>query len=71
MAMTKEDVANAVRAWCTAWQTRDLPTISAMEAWAVGFGFRPFTRRDHVANARTEARARQLERFFDQQASYS
>jgi ketosteroid isomerase-like protein len=71
MAMTKEDVANAVRAWCTAWQTRDLPTISAMEARAVGFGFRPFTRRDHAANARAEARARQLERFFAQKTSYS
>ena len=71
MAMTKEDVAEAVRAWCTAWQTRDLQTINAMEARAVGFGFRPFTRRDHVANARAEARERQLERFFNQKASYS
>lgn len=71
MAMTKEDVAEAVRAWCTAWQTRDLQTIGAMEARAVGFGFRPFTRRDHVANARAEARERPLERFFNQKASYS
>ena len=71
MAMTKEDVAEAVRAWCTAWQTRDMQTIIAMEARAVGFGFRPFTRRDHIANARAEARERQLERFFNQKESYS
>jgi ketosteroid isomerase-like protein len=67
MAMTKEDVTDAVRAWCTAWHTRDMPTIRAMEARAVGFGFRPFTRRDHLANAGE----RQLERFFTQKASYS
>ena len=42
MAMTKEDVAAAVRAWCHAWHTRDVQTILAMEARAVGFGFRPF-----------------------------
>jgi hypothetical protein len=36
MAMTKDEVADAVRAWCIAWQTRDLQTISAMEARAVG-----------------------------------
>jgi ketosteroid isomerase-like protein len=71
MAMTKEDVAEAVRAWCTAWQTRDMQTIIAMEARAGGFGFRPFTRRDHIANARGEARERQLERFFNQKESYS
>ena len=67
MAMTKEDVAEAVRAWCTAWHTRDMQTIMAMEARAVGFGFRPFTRRDHRANAGD----RQLERFFNQKESYS
>jgi ketosteroid isomerase-like protein len=71
MAMTKEDVAEAVRAWCTAWHTRDMETIMAMEARAVGFGFRPFTRRDHLANARGEARERPLERFFNQKESYS
>jgi hypothetical protein len=64
MAMTKEDVAAAVQAWCTAWHTRDMETIMAMEARAVGFGFRPFTRRDHLANARQEGRDRPLERFF-------
>ena len=63
MAMTKEDVAEAVRAWCHAWHTRDVQTILAMEARAVGFGFRPFVGRDHVA--RGEAQDRQeLERFF-------
>jgi ketosteroid isomerase-like protein len=71
MAMTQEDVAEAVRAWCTAWHTRDMQTIMAMEARAVGFGFRPFTRRDHRANARAEAGERQLERFFNQKESYS
>ena len=48
-----------------------MQTIIAMEARAVGFGFRPFTRRDHLANARGEARERQLERFFNQKELYS
>ena len=41
MSITKEDVADAVRQWCTAWHTRDIPTILAMEAQAGGYGFRP------------------------------
>ena len=49
MAITPEDVADAVRQWCTAWHTRDIPTILAMEAQAGGFGFRRVDRRDHVA----------------------
>src|SRR5262245_11808737 len=70
MAMSKEDVAEAVRAWCHAWHTRDIQTILALEARAVGFGFRPFVWRDHVA--RGEAQDRQaLERFFGQVDSYS
>ena len=48
-----------------------MQTIMAMEVRAVGFGFRPFTRRDHIANARAEGRDRPLERFFNQKASYS
>jgi ketosteroid isomerase-like protein len=69
MAMTKADVAEAVRAWCTAWHTRDIPTILAMEAQAGGYGFRPLARRDHAA--RGEADARQiLERFFSRMVSY-
>jgi hypothetical protein len=48
MGLTKEDVADAVRAWCHAWHTRDVQTILAMEARAVGFGFRSFVWRDHV-----------------------
>jgi ketosteroid isomerase-like protein len=65
MAMTKEDVADAVRAWCRAWHTHDIPTILAMEGRAVGFGFRPWAWRDHVA--RGEAHDRQaMERFFGQ-----
>jgi ketosteroid isomerase-like protein len=71
MAMTKEDVADAVRAWGQAWHTRDMQTITVMEAQAVGFGFRPFAWRDHIANARHEARDRLLERFFSQKESYS
>jgi ketosteroid isomerase-like protein len=71
MAITTADVAEAVRAWCTAWHTRDMDTITAMEARAVGFGFRPLVRRDHLANARQEGRDRQLERFFAQKVSYS
>ena len=31
MAMTKEEVAEAVRAWCTAWHTQDIQTILAMD----------------------------------------
>ena len=69
MPITSEDVADAVRQWCTAWYTRDIPTILAMEAQAGGFGFRPLARRDHAA--RREADARQtLERFFSRMVSY-
>jgi ketosteroid isomerase-like protein len=68
-SMTKEDVADAVRAWCAAWHTRDIPTILAMEAQAGGFGFRPLVRRDHVA--RGEENYRQtLERFFGRMDDY-
>ena len=38
MSITKEDVADAVRQWCSAWHTRDIPTILAMGAQAGGFG---------------------------------
>jgi ketosteroid isomerase-like protein len=69
MAMTKEEVAEAVRAWCRAWHTQDIPTILAMEGRAVGFGFRPWAWRDHVA--RGEAHDRQaMERFFGQKVYY-
>jgi ketosteroid isomerase-like protein len=71
MAMTKEDVAAAVRAWCTAWHTRDMQTIMGMEARAVGFGFRPLAWRDHLGNTYTEGRDRSLEQFFGQKVSYS
>ena len=70
MALTKEEVAEAVRAWCHAWHTRDVQSILAMEARAVGFGFRPCVWRDHVT--RGEAQDRQaLERFFGQLEVYS
>jgi ketosteroid isomerase-like protein len=70
MAMTKEDVAEAVRAWCHAWHTRDVQTILAMEARAVGFGFRPCVWRDHVARGAVQDR-QALERFFGQLEAYS
>ena len=38
MSITKEDVADAVRQWCSAWHTRDIPTILAMGAQEGGFG---------------------------------
>jgi ketosteroid isomerase-like protein len=70
MAMTKEEVAVAVRAWCQAWHTRDIETLLVMEAPSFGFGFRPFTPRDHVAEGQTGQRER-LERFFGRMDSYS
>ena len=36
MAMTKEEVAEAVRAWCKAWHTRDIETLLVMEAPSFG-----------------------------------
>jgi ketosteroid isomerase-like protein len=69
MAITKEEVAEAARAWCRAWDTHDIKTILAMEARAGGFGFRQLARRDHVAIG--EQRYGQiLERFFDQMEYY-
>jgi ketosteroid isomerase-like protein len=70
MAITKEAVATAVRAWCQAWHTQDIQTILAMEAQAVGFGFRPLAWRDHTARGETHDQ-HVLERFFGQKVSYS
>jgi ketosteroid isomerase-like protein len=69
MALTKEEVAEAVRAWCAAWHTRDLQTIIAMEAQAGGFGFRDLARRDHAMQGE-EARAQVLERSFGRMDNY-
>jgi hypothetical protein len=70
MAITKEDVADAVRAWFQVWHTRDIETILAMEARAVGFGFRPWAWRDY--GARGEGYYRQaMERFSGQKEAYS
>ena len=69
MAITKEEVAEAVRAWCTAWHTRDIQTIIAMEAQAGGFGFRALARRDHAVQGEG-ARVQVLERFFGQMDAY-
>ena len=70
MAITKEEVAEAVRAWCHAWHTGDIETLLAMEAPSFGFGFRPFTPRDHVARGQADQRER-LGRFFGRMDSYS
>jgi ketosteroid isomerase-like protein len=65
MAITKEEVAEAVRAWCIAFHTRDIQTIVAMEAQGGGFGYRPLTRRDHAALGE-EGLRQALEQFFSQ-----
>ena len=70
MAITKEEVAEAVRAWCHAWHTRDIETLLVMEAPSFGFGFRPFTPRDHVI-AGEAGRRESLERFFGRMDAYS
>jgi len=71
MTITKEEVAEAVRVWAHAWHTRDMQTIMAMEAQAVGFGFRPFAWRNHPGNTYPAGRDRSLEQFFGQKMSYS
>jgi ketosteroid isomerase-like protein len=70
MAMTKEEVAEVVRAWCQAWHTRDIEMILALEARSVGFGFRPWAWRDHVARGEGQYR-QEMERFFGQKETYS
>ena len=69
MPITPEDVADAVRRWCTAFHTRDIPTILAMEAQAGGFGFRRLDRRDHVARGEEQYR-KTLEQFFGRMDAY-
>jgi ketosteroid isomerase-like protein len=66
MPITPADVADAVRQWCMAWHTRDIPTILAMEAQAGGFGFRRVDRRDHVAMGDRKT----LEQFFGRMEDY-
>jgi hypothetical protein len=70
MPITKEEVAEVIRGWCMAWHTKDIPTIVAMEARAVGFGFRPLAWRDHIARSE-EDYAQVLGRFFGQMEYYS
>jgi len=70
MGITKEEVAEAVHAWCHAWHTRDIETLLVMEAPACGFGFRPCTPRDHGI-AGEAGRRESLERFFGRMDSYS
>jgi ketosteroid isomerase-like protein len=69
MPITPEDVADAVRQWCMAWHTRDIPTILAMEAQAGGFGFRRVDRRDHVTIGEAPYR-KTLEQFFGRMEDY-
>jgi len=56
MAITKEEVAEAVRAWCHAWHTGDIETLLAMEVPSFGFGFRTFTPRDRVTEGQAGLR---------------
>ena len=65
MSITEEEVAEAVREWCRAWDTHDVGTILAMEARASGFGFRPFARRDQAAVGE-RGYLQMLERFFSE-----
>ena len=65
MAITKEEVAEAVRAWCTACHTRDIQTMIAMDARTVGFGFRTLVRRDNAVQGEG-ALVQVLEQFFGQ-----
>ena len=70
MAITKEEVAEAVRAWCAAWHARDIQTIIAMEARAGGFGIRALARRDHAALGDEGYWWQRLERFLGQMDTY-
>jgi ketosteroid isomerase-like protein len=69
MQITEAEVAEAVRAWCAAWHTRDLKSLLAFEARAGCFGFRPLARRDHVAVG-PAAYLEAVERFFSQMVYY-
>ena len=69
MAIATEEVAESVRAWCTAIHTRDIPTVVTMEAQAGGFGYRQLSRRDHVAVGEAE-RTQVMDRFYGQMEYY-
>ena len=70
MSITKEEVAETVRQWCMAYQKKDIQTVLAMEARAVGFGFRALAWRDHARG--DEAYTQEgIERFFSQKDYYS
>jgi ketosteroid isomerase-like protein len=57
--MTNDELAEAVRAWCHAYDTHDIDTIVQMEASSVGFGFRTVAPRSGGRIGRELA-----ERFF-------
>jgi ketosteroid isomerase-like protein len=69
MAITKEEVAEATRAYIAAWRTGDVQTIIAMEAQVVGFGFRAWARRDTAAFGEGDY-LRTLEWFFGPMDDY-
>ena len=69
MSITKEDVAEAVRGWCTAWDNHDIQTIVAMEAREVGFGFRTAAWRDGAVIGE-RGRSASLEQTFGQMDYY-
>ena len=64
MPMTKEEVAEAAREWCEAFNTGDIPTIIAMEGQAGGFGYRALAQRDHAALGEGTYWQQRLEQFF-------
>ncbi len=69
MTITKEEVAQAVRDWCTAYDTRDVETIVAMNARAAGFGFRARDWRDHAASGEA-ADTRTLQQMYERAVDY-
>ena len=69
MAITKEEVAEVIREWCAAYHAHDVQTIIAIEAPAVGYGFRTVAWRD-LAALGEGGRVQNLERFFGQMEYY-
>jgi hypothetical protein len=60
LTITKNEVAEAVRAWLNAYHAHDIDTILAMEAVSFGFGYRVFAARGVGRLGQREAQ----ERFF-------
>lgn len=66
MPITKEEVAEAVQRWFAAWNSKDITIIAAMEARAVGLGWRAFSsrERDYVARGGEAGVFQRRERLF-------